>query len=317
MIEVQVVAVRDEGEHIRSLELRRADGAPVPAFTAGAHIDVQLPGNLLRQYSLCNAPHETHRYVIGVLREPSSRGGSRAMHALREGDMLTIGEPRNLFALHDGAVHSLLFAGGIGITPLLSMAEHLAQQGASFELHYAARSAQRAAFLQRLQQAPWKSRLRVHLDDGPPEQLLDVPAVLAAAPSDAHLYVCGPGGFMEHVLETSRRHGWHESRLHREYFGAAPNAGTGDNASFEVQIASTGEVYAIPPDRSIAQVLDEAGVFVPVSCEQGICGTCLTGVLEGLPEHRDQFLSDEEHARSDQMTLCCSRARSPRLVLEL
>jgi vanillate O-demethylase ferredoxin subunit len=317
MIEVRVAAVCEEGERIRSLELQRIDGGPLPGFAAGAHIDVSLPGGLTRQYSLCNGPHETHRYLIGVLREPQSRGGSEAMHAIAAGGTLTISEPRNLFALHADAVHSVLFAGGIGITPILAMAEHLAREGASFELHYSARSAAHAAFLQRLRQAPWAERVRLHFDDGADAQRLDAKAILQGAPANAHLYVCGPAGFMEHVLETGRLVGWDEARLHREYFSAASVAEAPDELPFEVQVASSGEVFTVPPGRSIAHVLDEAGVFVPMSCEQGICGTCLTAVLEGEPEHRDQFLTDEEHARNDQMTLCCSRARSARLVLDL
>nr|WP_180166623.1 PDR/VanB family oxidoreductase [Stenotrophomonas sp. SbOxS2]NYT99477.1 oxidoreductase [Stenotrophomonas sp. SbOxS2] len=318
MIQVRVHALSDECAQIRSLELRSVDGAPLPAFSAGAHVDVQLPGGLIRQYSLCNAPHENHRYVIGVLHAPDSRGGSRAVHALQAGDMLEISAPRNLFALHPQPVHSLLLAGGIGITPLLAMAEHLAAQGAPFALHYAARSAAHAGFLQRLAQAPWAAQVHLHFDDGPAQQRLDMPALLAAAPADSHLYVCGPAGFMAHVLEAGANAGWEQARLHREYFGAAPaQAQALAVTSFEVQIASSGQVFTIPAEQSIAQVLDQAGVFVPVSCEQGICGTCLTPVLEGVPEHRDQFLSFEEHARNDQMTVCCSRARSARLVLDL
>ncbi|WCE05544.1 PDR/VanB family oxidoreductase [Pseudoxanthomonas sp. JBR18] len=317
MIEVQVVAVREEGEHLRSFELRRTDGGALPTFEAGAHIDVQLPGKLTRQYSLCNAPHETHRYLICVLRESASRGGSEAMHALAEGGVLTISAPRNLFALHPAPAYSLLFAGGIGITPLIAMAEHLARNGRSFELHYSARGPGRAAFLERLRAAPWGDRVHLHFDDGPAHLRLDVAQALAAAPDGAHLYVCGPAGFIDHVFQAAEASGWDPARLHREYFSAAPSPVDAGEQSFEVQVASSGEVHTIPPGRSIAQVLDEAGVFVPVSCEQGICGTCVTAVLEGTPDHRDQFLSADEHARNDQITLCCSRARSARLVLDL
>ncbi|MFT3755563.1 MAG: PDR/VanB family oxidoreductase [Pseudoxanthomonas sp.] len=316
-LEVRISEVRDEADGIRSFELRRADGQALPAFAAGAHVDVHLPNGLIRQYSLCNSPQESDRYLLAVLHEPESRGGSTAMHALRAGDTLQISAPRNLFALDGSAAHSLLFAGGIGITPILAMAEQLAVQGKPFALHYNARTSQRAAFLQHLAQVPWRERVHLHFDDGADEQKLDMTSVLAAAPAGTHLYVCGPGAYMQHVLDAGLSAGWAEARLHREYFTAAPLPASAEDTAFEVEISSSGEVFTIEPGRSIAQTLDAAGVFVPVSCEQGICGTCLTNVLQGEPDHRDQFLTDIERARNNEMLLCCSRSRSPRLVLDL
>ena len=316
MIDVRVAAVRDEGRDIRSLELHRTDGQLLPAFSAGAHIDVHLPAGIVRQYSLCNSPHETQCYRIAVLREPASRGGSAAVHALATGDVLQIGMPRNLFPLHDGATHSLLFAGGIGITPMLAMAEQLAVNDERFELHYCARSPAHAAFLQHLMLVPWLESVHLHFDNGTETQRLDIARVLANAAAATHLYVCGPDGFMRHVLDAGRDAGWDAIRLHSESF-ATPVLAEHDDTPFEVELASNGEVFTIMPGQSIARALDAAGVFVPVSCEQGICGTCLTGVIRGEPDHRDRFLTDEEHARHDQIALCCSRARSPRLVLDL
>lgn len=319
MIDVHVASCTDEAKDIRRFELIPLNGDSLPAFSAGAHIDVHLPGGIIRQYSLCNPASERHRYVIGVLKDPVSRGGSLAMHEqVRAGDKLTISEPRNLFPLETGADRHLLFAGGIGITPLLCMADHLAGQGADFELHYCTRSEDRAAFLTQLKTAAFRDRVFIHFDDGPQNQKLDASSVLGNPDAGTHLYVCGPGGFMEHILGTARTQGWEEKNLHREYFAASPQPEPDTaNDSFEVQIHSTGQILEIPADRTIVQVLEAAGVDVEVSCEQGICGTCLTRVLDGEPDHRDLFMTDGEHALNDQMTICCSRSRSRRLVLDL
>lgn len=313
---VHVRRITLEAQDICSFELVDVEGRELPSFSAGSHIDVHLDGGLIRPYSLCNDPSETHRYLIAVLREPASRGGSTAMHDLREGQALRISGPKNHFALAEAAPHQLLLAGGIGITPILSMAERLAAIGASFELHYCTRSMARTAFADRLRASAFAGRVRLHRDDGPAEQQLDLPATLASQPAGSHLYVCGPTGFMGAVLAGANVAGWSESRLHREYFAAAAVDNTGDGA-FDVQLASSGALIRVTADQSIVAALAAAGVQVPVSCEQGVCGTCLTRVLEGTPDHRDMFLTAEEHARGDQITPCCSRARSPRLVLDL
>ncbi|WP_249672644.1 PDR/VanB family oxidoreductase [Pseudomonas abieticivorans] len=316
MIEVTVLARNDEALDICSLELAAVDGAPLPAFSAGAHIDVHLPGGLVRQYSLCNHPGERHRYLIGVLKDPASRGGSHAVHQqLQAGARLTISAPRNLFPLAENAQRSLLFAGGIGITPILCMAEHLARSGAQFELHYCARSAERAAFVERLQASPFADRVTLHFDEQP-ATALNAAQVLAGPHAQRHLYVCGPGGFMQHILDSARAQGWAEEQLHREYFAAAPTD-TANDGSFKVKVASTGQVFDVAADRSVAQVLESHGVEIQLSCEQGICGTCLTRVLEGVPEHRDMYMTPAEQALNDQFTPCCSRSKTPLLVLDI
>lgn len=317
MLDVIVGQKTREAEGIYSFELLAQDGTPLPPFSAGSHVDVQLPNGLVRQYSLCNSPEENHRYLIAVLLDPASRGGSRAMHEqVESGSRLTISEPRNLFPLAGGAGKSLFFAGGIGITPILCMAERLAQAGADFELHYCSRSEQRTAFVERLRHAAFARHVHLHFDDGDAAQKLSTEAVLAGANPQDHLYVCGPGGFMEFVLSEARRYGWAEAQLHREYFSAAAVANQ-DAGSFEVTLASSGARYFIPAHRSVAEVLIEAGIDIPLSCEQGICGTCLTRVLQGTPEHRDLFMSDAEHAANDQFTPCCSRSQTPLLVLDI
>jgi len=317
VIEVLVIARNNQAQDICSFELARADGAPLPAFEAGAHIDVHLPGGLIRQYSLCNPPWQQQRYLIAVLKDPASRGGSQALHEqIRVGQTLLISEPRNLFPLSENAQRSLLFAGGIGITPILCMAERLQQLGAQFELHYCTRSSERAAFIERLQASPFAERVHLHFDDGDAAQRLDAAALLTDPDPGTHLYVCGPGGFMEHVLSTAKAQGWADERTHREYFAAAPVNHNNDD-SFAVQLASSGQIIQIPADQSVAEALEACGILIPLSCEQGICGTCLTRVLAGKPEHRDLFLTEAEQAQNDQFTPCCSRAKSPLLVLDL
>lgn len=314
---VRVAHKRAEAQDICSLELVALDGAALPAFTAGAHIDVYLPNGLQRQYSLCNAPSETHRYVIGVLRDAASRGGSAAVHALvAEGDTLTISTPRNLFALEAAAPHHLLLAGGIGITPMLAMAEQLAATGQSFALHHCNRSRARTAFVERLGTAPFAGKVHHHFDDGDAAQKLDIAATLASAPAGTHLYVCGPQGFMDAVLNAGRIAGWPEERLHREYFAAAPVDHSNDG-SFELEISSSGKVIKVLPDQTALAALHAAGIDIPMSCEQGVCGTCLTRIKAGTPDHRDQYLEPDEQAANDQFLPCCSRASSTRLVLDL
>lgn len=313
---VRIARKTIEAQDICSFELVAADGGALPAFTAGAHVDVHLADGLVRPYSLCNEPRETHRYLIAVLREPASRGGSAAMHALCEGQEIVISEPRNHFALARDAQSHLLVAGGIGITPILAMAEHLAVEGAPFEMHYCTRSVDRTAFMQRLRAAMFAPRVHFHHDDGPAAQRLDIAALVARPWPGKHLYVCGPTGFMEAVLSAARSAGWAESNLHREYF-AGPATSTDGDGAFDVQLASCGALIRVAADQSVVAALAAAGVQVPVSCEQGVCGTCVTRVLDGRPEHRDLFLTDEEHARGDCFTPCCSRALSPRLVLDL
>jgi vanillate O-demethylase ferredoxin subunit len=302
---------------ICTFELVAVDGAPLPAFSAGSHVDVALPNGLTRQYSLCNDPMETHRYLIGVLRDPASRGGSQALHEqVQEGQVLQISAPRNHFELAHEAGRSVLLAGGIGVTPILCMAERLAITGADFEMHYCTRSRERTAFYERITGSAYAPQVQFHFDDGAANQGLDIGALLAEPKSGVHLYVCGPKGFMDAVLSTARAKGWPESQLHYEFFGAEV-APSDSDASFEVRLASSGRIITVPKDQTVTQALSAAGVEVQTSCEQGVCGTCLTRVLEGVPDHKDQYLTPEEQAANDQFTPCCSRARSALLVLDL
>jgi vanillate O-demethylase ferredoxin subunit len=263
--QVEVVGRTGEAEDIVSFELAGLDRQPLPPFSAGSHIDVQIREGLVRQYSLCNAPSERHRYLIGVLRDAASRGGSVALHdEIAVGSLLQISAPKNHFPLaHAG--RTLLFAGGIGITPILCMAERLAVDGAQFEMHYCARTPQRTAFRERIAQAGFAERVHFHFDSGAAEQKLDAAAAIGAPDPDTHLYVCGPGGFIGHVVDTAQRLGWAPAQVHVEYFGAAAADASGD-AAFDVKIAGSGQVVTIPAGQTVVQALAGHGIDIPVSC---------------------------------------------------
>lgn len=313
---VKVLRKTQEAQDIASFELVKPDGGALPAFSAGSHIDVQVPGGLVRQYSLCNDAAENHRYRIAVLRDANSRGGSAAMHdAVREGDALTISEPRNHFPLVH-AQRTLLFAGGIGVTPLLAMAQRLANSGADFTLHYATRSPARTAFRDEIAASSYAPRVQFHFDDGDAAQKLDLERAIGSPQAGTHIYVCGPTGFIDAVVKTAQELGWPQEQVHLEYFGAAPQDTTGDRA-FQVKIASSGAVYDVPADQTVVHALQEHGIEILTSCEQGVCGTCITRVLQGECDHRDLYFTDEEKAANDQFTPCCSRAKSAVLVLDL
>jgi vanillate O-demethylase ferredoxin subunit len=304
-LNVRVARKVQEALDICTFELVDVGGRPLPAFSAGSHIDVQLPGGLTRQYSLCNDPQESDRYLIGVLKDPATRGGSKAMHELvNEGDTLTISAPRNHFPLAHEATHSLC------------MAERLAIAGASFEMHYATRARERTAFYERIGRCGFAPKVQFHFDDGAEDQKLQLKTLLATPPAGTHLYVCGPKGFMDAVLATARAQGWPQAQIHYEYFGAEV-AKKLDDGSFEVKLASSGKIVLIPKDQTVTEALAEAGVEILTSCEQGVCGTCITRVLEGEPDHRDLYFTPEEQAKNDQFTPCCSRSKTPLLVLDL
>ncbi|WP_406109152.1 PDR/VanB family oxidoreductase [Streptomyces sp. NBC_01003] len=309
-----VVARHDATPRIAVLDLARADGGELWEYEAGAHIDVMVgEAGLLRQYSLCGPPGEQRKqYRIAVLNEAASRGGSRAMHALAQGDTLRIAAPRNRFALTPARRYVLL-AGGIGITPLLSMARALDAAGHDYELHYCARSRTEAAFAADLES---HGRVSFHFDDRAPEQFLDMERDVGGPADGTVLYVCGPGGFMNHVLGRAAELGWPESALHTERFSAEPPTDADPGEAFTVRLASTGAEYHVPEEQSILDVLLAHGVDAPHSCGQGICGSCIVRVLAGEADHRDDVLTEEERAEG-QFTLCSSRSKSPILELEL
>ena len=314
-LRLQLRAIRLLAERTHGFELAHPEGAPLPAVAAGAHIDVHLPDGLLRSYSLAGDPHDRTHWLLGVLRDQHSRGGSRAMHeSLRVGDVLTVSAPRNAFALAPGARHSLLLAGGIGITPLKAMAHALAAQGASFELHHCARSPRHAAFAAELAATVPAGHLHQHFDGGNPAQGLDIAALLASPAPGTHLYYCGPAGFMQACADASRH--WPAGSVHFEHFQPpAPTTPAAAEGSFDVLLSRRGIRVRVQPEQTIVRAIEQAGLRVPTSCLSGLCGACKTDYLEGDVEHHDYILSDEEHQHC--MTLCVSRARSPLLVLDL
>jgi len=307
VLEVIITRKKLEAVGIFSYELTHSEVIELPPFAAGAHIDVYLPNGFVRQYSLCNSPAERHRYLIAVLRDPYSRGGSVAMHDLHEGQRLMIGEPRNSFPLDESVQMSLLFAGGIGVTPLLSMAERLNELGAEFELHYCARNQERMAFRERLLKSDFCNRTHLHFDDGAEAPRLNLDIILADKPPETNIYVCGPVGFIDYIVSKAATRGWPENRVHREYFTRSTEVAEGE--PFRIKIASTGEIYDVPESKTVVDVLREAGVSIEVSCGQGICGTCMTPVLDGELIHHDMFMTDREHESGKNFTPCCSRGR--------
>jgi len=233
-MEVVVTERKIIATDVARLTFASPDGADLPPFSAGSHIDVEVAPGLVRQYSLSNNPSDRKHYVIGVLRDPASRGGSAGVHGrIDEGKIVRISEPRNHFPLQPGATMSLLFAGGIGITPILCMAERLAHSGEAFEMHYCCRSPDRAAFRDVIQSGGFSDQVQFHFDDGLPEQKLDLQTILAGYQPGAHLYVCGPCGFIDVVIMKAQEHGWPAESRHREYFTPpAPAEEAGSDRAF-------------------------------------------------------------------------------------
>ncbi|AJK50795.1 putative flavodoxin reductase (ferredoxin-NADPH reductases) family 1 [Burkholderia plantarii] len=320
-LEMRVRQVRYEGQGINSYELTSPAGEALPPFEAGAHIDVHLRDGLIRQYSLCNAPAERHRYVIAVLRDEAGRGGSRAMHEhVRAGDLVTISRPRNHFALAGDASRVLLIAGGIGVTPLKAMAHELEAHGVEFEMHYCARSREAAAFGEELAALHRAGRLHYHFDGGAAGRQLDLRALLARPVPGTHVYYCGPAGFMKACAEAAGH--WPKGTVHFEHFKApepparAPSdlpAQAADGC--DVTLASSGRVIHVAPGQNLAEALSEAGVAVPTSCCAGLCATCKVRYRDGEVEHNDFILTDEE--KQEYLTTCVSRPLGRTLVLEL
>ena len=305
-----------ETPFIRSLVFGVEDGV-VPRWQAGAHLRVALPDGGDRPYSLMALPGlPEDALALGVLREEASTGGSQFMHALKVGDVVKASAPVNNFHLHEGTAPALLFAGGIGITPVLSMAAELAARGSPYRLHYAGRKQGLLAFLPQLQgicaKAPSK-RLSVHYDSD--QSRLDIAAALADAAANAHVYVCGPSGMIDAVKAGALAAGVSADRIHYELFKSEQPSSP--DRPFEVEIRSTGQVVGVAAGQTIIQALEAAGLDVLYDCQRGDCGICQCGVIEGVPDHRDVILSDDEKASNKVMQICVSRAKSERLVLDL
>ena len=314
-LQVVVASRHSETEQVDVFELRALGGGELPAFTAGAHVDLHLPNGLVRSYSLTNDQDERDRYVIGVSRDAASRGGSRYLHEqVQVGSVLTLDGPRNHFPLEEGAARSIFIAGGIGITPILSMTRRMEKLGLSWLLHYCARTRSHAAYLDYLRAASAfeHGRVRLHFDQEC-GRLLDVDAVVAGAEPGTQIYCCGPTAMLAGFERAMARRP--DCVGHVEYFAngtAAAIAG-----GFEVALARSGRSIVVAPGKSILDALLEAGIEAPHSCREGVCGTCETRVLEGEPDHRDLVLSQAEHASCKLMMICVSGCKGKKLVLDM
>lgn len=311
-----VHTLRYEAQDTISIELHAADGGPLPPFDAGSHIDLHLPGGLIRSYSLLNDPAERHRYVVAVLKDRASRGGSRWVHEqLRVGTVLTISAPRNAFKLHEDAAHTVLVAGGIGITPLLCMARRLRSIGRSVELLYFARTRKHAALVGEIEALGLP--VHWHLDDeagGPP----NLPALLASRTHQAaaHYYACGPAVMLDAFEKSCAELGI--TNAHVERFSPVAVAAANDaRTSYTVHLQRSGREVSVAPPMSLLQTLKAAGCVLPTSCEEGVCGACETKVLAGTPDHRDSLLSAAEKAANTSMMICVSGCKSDSLTLDL
>jgi len=315
MFKVRVAEVLEETSNIKTFRLKRADGAPFDPYPAGAHIDVVGPTAVVRQYSLCSDPYELDEYWVAVKLEAESRGGSQALHKVQVGQELEISAPRNLMGIAEKADRHMLVAAGIGVTPMISMAYHLQRAGQDFDLHYFARSREEAAFVDLLEsRSGFSERVTFHFGLSRDEQAAVLETSISPLTAHSHVYTCGPEGFMERVKDIAREK-VPEGNVHIEHFQASEPTDTSADMPFEIEVYD--EVYEVPVGRSIVQVLEENGVEVDTTCQEGICGTCIMGVLKGEPDHRDQCMSSSEKKANDQIAACVSRAKSPRLVLEL
>jgi ferredoxin-NADP reductase/nitrite reductase/ring-hydroxylating ferredoxin subunit len=300
-------------QDVVAFELRPLTGE-LATFQPGAHIDVHLPNGDIRQYSITNGPGEADRYVIAVKREAVSRGGSIALHnVVREGDVLAISEPRNNFPLRRDATRTLLVAGGIGITPLISMAKALAHQKLAYELHCFAQSPQHLALGDDIAALGSAAKPRYGLDPQATKSALR--DLLSSYDSGMQLYICGPGPMLDAARAIAAECGWPESAVHQEYFkNTRP---INDSSSFEVSLARSCVTFTVPSGKTILDVMRENGMDMPSSCEQGACGTCLATVIEGEPDHQDVYLSEAERRSGTKIMTCVSRAKSPRIVLDV
>jgi ferredoxin-NADP reductase len=313
LIDARLAAIVPVARDTNLYTFRRVEGGALPAYKPGAHIDLHLPNGLIRQFSLCVPNNDRESYVVGIKRDPASRGGSRYIFDhMRVGDEIKISAPRNNFPLAEDAEHVVLIAGGIGITPVWCMAQELAAQQRPWKLYYSCRTRDEMAFLDTLQTLGPES-VQLHFDDEAGGKFLDLAAIIAEAPANAHFYCCGPKAMLEAFEKAAANRP--RGNVHVEYFTAKAEAST--TGGFWVELAKSGEEYYIPEGKKVLEVLFEAGVDVEYSCELGICGECVTKVISGIPDHRDAVLSEEEQAANDKVMICCCGSKTERLVLDM
>ena len=316
LIEARLSKIEDVARDTKLYTFERVDGGTLPGYKPGAHIDLHLPNGLLRQFSLTVPAENPDSYTVGVKRDENSRGGSRyIIEQMKVGDQIKISAPRNNFPLVENAPHVVLFAGGIGITPIWCMAQELAARGRSWKIHYACRSQADMAFLSDLKKLDAKF-VHLHFDDEAGGKVMDLAAAVGEAPADAHFYCCGPNPMLKafEAAAASRP----KANVHVEYFTPKEDAAAADGlGGFWVELAKSGEEYFIPPGKKVLEVLFDAGVDVDYSCELGICGACETKVISGIPVHHDSVLSEEEQASNEKVMICCCGCKTERLVLDM
>lgn len=303
-----------EGGNIAVMEFESATSATLPKVEAGAHIDVHLPNGMVRQYSLCQNPNDEGKFRLGILRDPESRGGSvSAFDEIKDGMQIQVSEPKNLFPLLK-AKHSVLIGGGIGITPLITMAYQLAHEGTSFELHYCGASPENCAFVDEIKNGELAKYTTFHFKSEGASHRAFFESAIKNIDLESHIYTCGPVGFMDWVINLATTHDFPEQQIHKEYFQVETDT-SGD--SFEVVAERSGKIIMVEAGETILQALAKEGIEIEMSCEQGVCGTCMCDVIEGEPDHRDVYFTDEEKASNEQILVCCSRSKTPRLVLDI
>ncbi|KIC21463.1 2Fe-2S iron-sulfur cluster-binding protein [Leisingera sp. ANG-Vp] len=312
VMRVRLSKVEHMTDSVTKYEFSLPDGAALPPATAGAHIDVVVAPEFLRQYSLSGDPADPSKYQIAVLREDEGRGGSKLMHRIfEEGRMVFISKPINHFPLVEDAGKSYLMGGGIGVTPMIAMAHRLHALGRDFEFRYSCSKMSNGGFLEDLKGVPWVDKVHLHFSDQGTRA--DLKEVLRYVPG-SQVYTCGPDAYMQAVLDTARGNGFPEESCHMEYF-SVPEQPEYENHAFTLKLASSGREIVVPAEKTAADVLLEQGFHVDVKCSDGICGVCKCGLISGEAEHRDFVLSNKQ--REDAIILCQSRALEPDGVLEI
>ena len=317
IITTNIVAVEQVADNIRAYTLACDDQSYLPKFSAGAHIDLLLANGMTRQYSLCGEPSNSQHFKIAVLLEEDGRGGSTWIHnQLQQGSELQIHAPRNHFELDENSENYLLIAGGIGITPIMLMATRLQHLNKPFTLHYLCRTPEQAAFSKQLQQQ-LGDKLQCHYSYGDSEKRLNISKLFSQQTQATQVYTCGSQWLLQSILDAEQQHPNISVKFER--FAAAPVDESLANAGFEVEIATSGEIITVLPQQSILQVLRAQGHQIETMCEEGLCGSCEVGLLEGEADHRDSVLTVDEQAEHSVLMVCCSRAHSnsPRLKLDL
>lgn len=310
-MQARIRTIRWEAEGINSYMLEPVGGGLLPSFGPGAHIDVQLKPGLARSYSLVNDSAIRGYYEIAVHHTIDSRGGSRHIHEeWQVGQIIEISEPKNNFPMVEDAVHTVLVAGGIGITPMLPMIARLEKLGRTWELHYVAATPDRAAYVDRLEAY---DRVEIVFDGVPGGQRLDLQKICSAAPEEAHLYCCGPGGMLDAFVATNA--GRPKGHAHIEYFSAETEVAV--EGGYTLELVRSGKSVTVAEGETMLDALLGAGVDVGFACAEGVCGTCEVKVLDGIPDHRDHFLTEEDKAANTSIMVCCSGSKTPSLVLDI